>query len=417
MAIRLAVSDHTGAKIRVVGVGGGGGNVLNSMVDKGIEGVEFIAVNTDAQALSVNLAEHKVQIGKKLTNGLGTGMNDELGYQAVEESREEIEEVISGSDLVFVTAGMGGGTGTGGAPAIARIAKSMGAVVIAIVTKPFNFELRPRMEMANRGLEKLRNEVDNLIVIPNENILRLVNRDATKNQAFELVDRVLYNATKGISKIITDTGIINVDFADVRTIMRGMGDTMIGTGIASGENRAERAANDALVNPVLDEIKIEGSKCVLANICSNGNMTIGEMEKINEIIQNAVGEDAKYIFGIVDDNKMGDELMVTVIATGFNKQAQAVNTEDSGLSLKNREHEEFYKGYINSKGKITTLPSHDDLSQFDIPAHQRREVNLNDDLAETVKKPKIVIEDDDGYEDLNVDDEYSKPAFLRRQMD
>ena len=418
MAIKLAVNDHKGAKIRVVGVGGGGGNVLNSMVDKGIEGVEFIAVNTDAQALNVNLAEHKVQIGKKLTNGLGTGMNDELGFQAIEESREEIEEVISGSDLVFVTAGMGGGTGTGGAPAVARIAKSMGSVVIAIVTKPFGFEGKPRMEMANRGLEKLRNEVDNLIIIPNENILRLVSRDATKNQAFELADRVLYNATKGISKIITDIGIINVDFADVRTIMKGMGDTMIGTGIASGENRAERAANDALVNPVLDEIKIEGSKCVLANICSNGNMTIGEMEKINEIIQNAVGEDAKYIFGFVDDNKMGDEIMVTVIATGFNKQIQSGYTEESGTITKSREHEEFFKGYSNSKGKITTLPSHDDLSQFDIPAHKRREVSLNDDLAETVKKPKIVIEDEDfGFGDLNVDDDFSKPAFLRRQMD
>ena len=271
MAIKLANNDHKGAKIRVVGVGGGGGNVLNSMVNKGIEGVEFIAVNTDAQALNVNLAEHKVQIGKKLTNGLGTGMNDELGFQAVEESREEIEEVLSGSDLVFVTAGMGGGTGTGGAPAVARIAKSLNKemVVIAIVTKPFGFEGNPRMELANRGLEKLRNEVDNLIIIPNENILRLVNRDATKNQAFELADRVLYNATNGISKIITETGTINVDFADVRTIMKGMGDTMIGTGVASGENRAERAANDALINPVLDEIKIEGSKCVLTNICSN----------------------------------------------------------------------------------------------------------------------------------------------------
>lgn len=418
MAIKLSVSDHTGAKIRVVGVGGGGGNVLNSMVDKGIEGVEFIAVNTDAQALNVNLAEHKVQIGKKITNGLGTGMNEELGYQAIEESREEIEKVISGSDLVFVTAGMGGGTGTGGAPAVARIAKSMGAVVIAIVTKPFGFEGKPRMDMANRGLEKLRNEVDNLIIIPNENILRLVNRDATKNQAFELADRVLYNATKGISKIITDTGVINVDFADVRTIMKGMGDTMIGTGIASGENRAERAANDALVNPVLDEIKIEGSKCVLANICSNGNMTIGEMEKINEIIQNAVGEDAKYIFGFVDDNKMGDEIMVTVIATGFNKQVQSGYTEETNSNAKSREHEEFFKGYSNSKGKITTLPSHDDLTQYDIPAHKRREVSLNDDLAETVKKPKIVIEEDDfGFGDLNVDDDFSKPAFLRRQMD
>ncbi len=418
MAIKLANNDHKGAKIRVVGVGGGGGNVLNSMVDKGIEGVEFIAVNTDAQALNINFAEHKVQIGRKLTGGLGTGMSDELGFQAIEESRQEIEEVLSGSDLVFVTAGMGGGTGTGGAPAVARIAKSMGSLVIAIVTKPFSFEGNPRMEMANKGLEKLKNEVDSLIIIPNENILKLVSRDATKDLAFELADRVLYNATKGISKIITDTGVINVDFADVRTIMKGMGDAMIGTGLASGENRAERAANDALVNPVLDEIKIEGSKCVLSNICSNGNITMGEIEKINEIVQNAAGEDAKYIFGIVDDKKMGDEIMVTVIATGFNKSAQNGISEDTNTSAKGREHEEFFKGYPNSKGKITTLPSHDDLSQFDIPAHKRREVSLSDDLAETIRKPKIEVEDDDfGFGELNVEDDFSKPAFLRRQMD
>ena len=418
MAIKLANNDHKGAKIRVVGVGGGGGNVLNSMVNKGIEGVEFIAVNTDTQALNTNLAEHKIQIGRNLTKGLGTGMQDEVGLKAIEESREEIEEVLSGSDLVFVTAGMGGGTGTGGAPPVARIARSMGALVIAIVTKPFNFECKDRMELALKGLEKLKNEVDSLIIIPNQNILRLVSKDATRAQAFELADRVLYNATKGISKIITDTGIINVDFADVRTIMKDMGDAMIGTGVAAGDNRAERAANDALVNPVLDEIKIEGSKCVLTNICSNGNITMGEIEKINEIVQNAAGDDTKYIWGIVDDNKMGEEIMVTVIATGFNKSAYLGITEDTITAAKSREHEEFYKSFSNSKGKITTLPSHDDLSQFDIPAHKRREVSLSDDLAETVRKPKIIVEDEDfGFGDLNVDDDFSKPAFLRRQMD
>ncbi len=414
MAIKLAINNHNGAKIRVVGVGGGGGNVINSMLDKGIEGVEFIAINTDAQALEKNAAEQKIQIGRSLTKGLGTGMEEEIGFRAVEESRTEIEESLSGSDMVFVTAGMGGGTGTGGAPAVARIARSLGALVIAIVTKPFYFEGKPRMELANKGLDKLKNEVDSMIIIPNQNILRLISKDATKKQAFELADRVLYNATKGISKIITETGDINVDFADVRTIMKDMGDAMIGTGIAAGENRAERSANDALVNPVLDEIKIEGSKCVLSNICSNGNITMGEIERINEIIQNAAGEDAKYIFGLVEDSRMGEEIMVTVIATGFNKAG--INLYDD-VKQNERAEENFYASHTSTKGKITTLPSHDDLSQFDKPAHLRREVNLNADLSEPVKRTKLFEDDEFGFEDLNIDDDFSKPAFLRRQMD
>lgn len=410
MAIRLVTNNHNGAKIRVVGVGGGGGNVLNSMVDKGIEGVEFIAINTDAQALEKNKAELKIQIGRSLTKGLGTGMDDEIAFKAVEESRNEIEDTLAGSDMVFVTAGMGGGTGTGGAPAISRIARSSGALVVAIVTKPFHFEGRPRMELANKGLEKLKNEVDSMIIIPNQNILRLISKDATQRQAFELADRVLYNATKGISKIILETGEINVDFADVRTIMKDMGDAMIGTGVASGDNRAEKAANDALVNPVLDEIKIEGSKCVLSNICSNGHITMGEIERINEIVQEAAGEDAKYIFGLVEDTKMGDEIMVTIIATGFNKQSRYNFTEE----LKTAEHNK--KENVFQKGKITTLPTVEELSKFDEPAIKRREVSLNEDLSENTKKLKVEFEDDFGFEELNIDD-FSKPAFLRRQMD
>lgn len=416
MAIKLVTNNLNGAKIRVVGVGGGGGNVLNSMVDKGIEGVEFMAINTDAQALEKNLAETKIQIGRSLTKGLGTGMDEEIAFKAVEESRSEIEDALAGSDMVFVTAGMGGGTGTGGAPAIARVARSIGALVVAIITKPFHFEGKPRMELANKGLEKLKNEVDSMIIIPNQNILRLISKDATKKQAFELADRVLYNATKGISKIITETGEINVDFADVRTIMKDMGDAMIGTGVATGDNRAERAANDALINPVLDEIKIEGSKCVLSNICSNGNITMGEIEKINEIIQSAAGEDAKYIFGLVEDTKMGEEIMVTVIATGFNKQARYSFTDDMKETEKLRREEKYFAEYSN-KGKISTLPSHDDLVQYDKPAYDRRQIKLNEDLSETPKKIKIEVEEDFGFEDLNIDDDFSKPAFLRRQMD
>ena len=386
MPIRLAINNHTGAKIKVVGVGGGGGNVLNSMVDKGIEGVEFIAVNTDAQALDKNKAEVKIQIGKSLTKGLGTGMDSMLGYKAAEESRNEIEEALSGSDMVFITAGLGGGTGTGGAPAVARIAKSQGALVVAIVTLPFNFECKPRMDLALEGLEKLKSEVDSLIAIPNQNITKLISKDASSKQAFELADRVLYNATRGISKIITDTGDINVDFADVRTIMKDTGDAMIGSGIASGDGRAQRAANDALVNPVLDEIHIEGSKCVLTNICSNGNVSFSEIEKINEIIQEAAGEDAKYIFGLVEDPKMSDEIMVTVIATGFSKKEEVKVAEHRVIV-----GEPFYGG-LRTKGKISVMPSGEELKRLDGPAYERREVNLNEDLSENISKPKIYEE-------------------------
>ncbi|MBL8006548.1 MAG: cell division protein FtsZ [Ignavibacteria bacterium] len=411
MPIRLATNNSNGARIKVIGVGGGGGNALNSMVDKGIEGVEFIAVNTDAQVLEKNKAEIKLQIGRNITKGRGAGMDDEVGNKAVEECRGEIEELLSGSDMVFITAGMGGGTGTGGAPAVARIAKSVGALVVAIVTKPFLFEGKPRMELAVKGLDKLKNEVDSLITIPNQNIARLISKDATTRQAFELADRVLYNATKGISKIITDAGDINVDFADVRTIMKDTGDAMIGTGLASGHDRAEKAANDALVNPVLDEINIEGSKCILTNICSNGDVTFSEIEKVNEIIQQAAGEDAKYIFGLVNDPKMNDEIMVTVIATGFTKKNQILiqdNTKSDFQAVRS--------SGIGSTGKITAMPTAEGIKEYDSPAYNRRQVSLNDDLSEDIKRIKHET-DDTGFEDIDIDEDYTKPAFLRRQMD
>jgi len=418
MSIRIVDDSKSGAKIRVVGVGGGGGNALNSMVNKGIEGVEFIAINTDAQVLEKNKAETKIQIGRSLTKGLGAGMVEEIGYKAVEESREEIESALKGSDMVFVTAGMGGGTGTGGAPAVARIAKSLGALVVTIVTKPFRFEGKHKLELAMRGIEKLKNEVDSLIVIPNENILGLVSKEATNKQAFELADRVLYNAVNGISKIITETGEINVDFADVKTIMKDMGDAMIGTGIASGKDRAEKAAEDALLNPLLDEIKISGSKCVLTNICANG-LKVGEIETINEIIQKAAGEDAKYIMGWVEDENMQEEIMVTIIATGFNKKAIQVKThvEQSEMVFNDKTPENNYKGYSNNKGRISTMPSHEELRRFDEPAYTRRQVELTDDLSEKKKKFVSDFEDDLDFNEINQNDDFEKPAFLRRSAD
>lgn len=408
MPIQLIPDNIDGAKIRVVGVGGGGGNIINSMVNKGIEGVEFIAVNTDAQALEISKANVKIQIGKNITKGLGTGMKDEIGMKAVEESRDALEKALAGSDMVFITAGMGGGTGTGGSPEVAHIAKSLNALVVAIVTKPFEFEGRPRMEMANQGLERLKEEVDSLIVIPNQKIFELISVDTDKRSAFELANKVLYNATKGISQIITKTGEINVDFADVRTIMKDMGDAMIGTGIAEGESRAEKAALDALSNPLLDDIDITGSKSVLVNISSNGSIKMSEIGRINQIIQSKAGEEAKYILGIVDDKDMKDEIMVTVIATGFEKIA---------VQEKSDEQENEISIY---KAAITTIPKDQkELQELDKPAWMRRKPNIlvNDDLSEETPKKKEKTLDDLGF-DINIEEKFLKtPGFLRRQMD
>jgi len=408
MPIQLIPDSLDGAKIRVVGVGGGGGNIINSMVNKGIEGVEFIAVNTDAQALEISKANVKIQIGKNITKGLGTGMKDEIGMKAVEESRDALEKALAGSDMVFITAGMGGGTGTGGSPEVAHIAKSLNALVVAIVTKPFEFEGRPRMEMANQGLERLKDEVDSLIVIPNQKIFELISIDTDKRSAFELANKVLYNATKGISQIITKTGEINVDFADVRTIMKDMGDAMIGTGISEGENRAEKAALDALSNPLLDDIDIAGSKSVLVNISSNGSIKMSEIGRINQIIQGKAGEDAKYILGIVDDKDMKEDIMVTVIATGFQKAAEAAKSNEE--EAKTNEY----------KTVITELPKDQkEYKDLDKPAWMRRynDININDDLSEEKPKKKEKTLDDLGF-DINIEEKFLKtPGFLRRQMD
>ena len=408
MPIQLINDSLDGAKIRVVGVGGGGGNIINSMVNKGIEGVEFIAVNTDAQALDISKANVKIQIGKNITKGLGTGMKDEIGMKAVEESRDAIEKALAGSDMVFITAGMGGGTGTGGSPEVAHIAKSLNALVVAIVTKPFEFEGRPRMEMANQGLERLKDEVDSLIVIPNQKIFELISIDTDKRSAFELANKVLYNATKGISQIITKTGEINVDFADVRTIMKDMGDAMIGTGISEGENRADKAALDALSNPLLDDIDIAGSKSVLVNISSNGSIKMSEIGRINQIIQSKAGEDAKYILGIVDDKDMKEDIMVTVIATGFMKASEVAKTNEEEVKT---------AGYNTV---ITELPKDQKAyKDLDVPAWQRRydKININDDLSEEAPKKKEKTLDDLGF-DINIEEKFLKtPGFLRRQMD
>jgi len=307
------------AKIKVIGAGGGGGNALNSMIaSASITGVEFVAVNTDAQVLLTNQAATKLQIGENLTRGLGAGGNPEIGMQAAEESREKIKEYLMDSDMVFVTAGMGGGTGTGAAPVIAEIAKELGALTVGIVTKPFVFEGTRRMVNAEEGIEKLKSKVDTLIVIPNQRLMDVVDRKMTLLEAFRVVDSVLGQGVQGISDIITVSGLINVDFADVRSIMSDAGSALMGIGNGVGDNRAQMAARAAVASPLL-EVSIEGAKGILFNITGGPDMTMTEVEEAAKIISESSDADANIIFGATVDEKLIDQMKITVIATGFDE--------------------------------------------------------------------------------------------------
>ncbi len=319
MIFELEEQSAQNARMKVVGVGGGGGNAVNRMIEEHLAGVQFISVNTDAQALASSRSDIKVQIGKKLTRGLGAGARPEIGRQAIEENRDEVLEHLQGADLVFVTCGMGGGTGTGAAPIIAQIAKDIGALTVGIVTKPFLFEGRKRMKQAEMGITELRRNVDTMIVVPNERLLAVVGKGIPFQDALKKADEVLLNATRGIASLITSTGIINVDFADVRTIMQNGGAALMGTGIGRGENRALEAAQQAISSPLLDNVSINGASGVLINIIGGNDLTLGEATQISEIIHDAVGDDAQIIFGAGSDPRMEGEVRVTVIATGFDR--------------------------------------------------------------------------------------------------
>jgi len=319
MMFELEEQPGQNARMKVVGVGGGGGNAVNRMIEEYLAGVQFISVNTDAQALAGSRSDVKVQIGKKLTRGLGAGARPEIGRQAIEENRDEVLEHIQGADLVFVTCGMGGGTGTGAAPIIAQIAKDIGALTVGIVTKPFLFEGRKRMKQAEMGITELRRNVDTMIVVPNERLLAVVGKGIPFQDALKKADEVLLNATRGIASLITSTGIINVDFADVRTVMQNGGAALMGTGIGRGENRAMEAAQQAISSPLLDNVSIQGASGVLINIIGGNDLTLGEATQISEIIHDAVGDEAQIIFGAGNDPRMDGEVRVTVIATGFDR--------------------------------------------------------------------------------------------------
>ncbi|MGI5838422.1 MAG: cell division protein FtsZ [bacterium] len=331
--LELDLDAEQFAQIKVIGVGGGGNNAVNRMITAGLRGVEFVAINTDGQALFLSNAGYKIQIGDKLTKGLGAGANPEIGQKAAEESRSEIQEALKGADMVFITAGMGGGTGTGATPIVAEVAKELGALTVGVVTKPFSFEGRKRMGQAEKGIANLRSKVDTLITIPNDRLLQVVDKKTSIMEAFRVADDVLRQGVQGISDLIAVPGLINLDFADVKTIMVGTGSALMGIGSAAGENRASEAAKMAISSPLL-ETSIEGAKGVLLNITGSANLGLFEVNEAAEIIAQASDPDANIIFGAVIDEKLEDEVRVTVIATGFDHQLRGQDSGPDDLNIK-----------------------------------------------------------------------------------
>jgi len=381
------------ARMKVVGVGGGGGNAVNRMIEEQLEGVEFISVNTDAQALLNSKSDVKIQIGKKLTRGLGAGARPEIGRQAIEENRDEIARAIAGADLVFVTCGMGGGTGTGAAPIVCELAREQGALTVGIVTKPFLFEGRKRMRQADEGIAEMAKHVDTMIVVPNERLLAVVGKGIPFQDALKKADEVLLQATGGISGIITKAGMVNVDFADVRTIMKDGGSAIMGTGIGRGENRGVDAARMAIESPLLDNVSIAGARGVLINISGGEETTLDEVITISNIVKEAVGEDAEIIFGSVTEPAMQGEVRVTVIATGFGKKAmggatapqRGTSTPVIPIDLAARAQRPSIGGSAaapatgNAMPAPRPRPSHtrpmEDLSDLEIPTFIRRQMD------------------------------------------
>ena len=364
----ITMMDGT-ATIKVIGVGGAGNNAVNRMIDAGIKGVDFIAVNTDRQALQTSKANTKIQIGEKITRGLGAGANPDIGAQSAEESKAEVAEVLRGADMVFVTAGMGGGTGTGAAPVVAAAAKEMGILTIGVVTKPFTFEGKKRLSQAERGIESLKGKVDTLVVIPNDKLLQIIDRKTSIIEAFKMADDVLRQGVQGISDLIAVPGLVNLDFADVKTIMLNQGMAHMGVGRASGENRAEDAAKEAIQSPLL-ETSIEGAKGVIINITGGEDLGLHEVNTAAELVQRSVDPEANIIFGTVTDPSMQDEIQITVIATGFEKNENDI----SSIGVDNIVSKTWEK-------KINSIPSSSDVSSsqndLDIPSFLRKNRNKN----------------------------------------
>lgn len=390
----LVESVTQSALIKVIGVGGGGGNAVQYMVNKEVEGVEFICANTDAQALSRNAARTALHIGGELTKGLGAGANPEIGRQAAIEDRERIAETLSGADMVFITAGMGGGTGTGAAPIVAEVARELGILTVAVVTRPFPFEGRKRMKIAEEGINELRDAVDSLIIIPNEKLMQVLGKNCSLVNAFSAANDVLKGAVQGIADLITRPGMINVDFADVRTVMSEMGMAMMGSAVARGDNRAEEAAEAAIRSPLLEDIDLRGASGILVNIAAGEDLSLGEFTEVGNIVEQYADEDATIVVGTVIDPSLGDEIKVTVVATGLDRARHQSMKVVQGNAPTSRKQD----GSLN-------------LDEIELPTilrRQREEALLD--------KPQ----QDSGADQNGRRDDYGSldiPTFLRRQAD
>ncbi len=374
--INIFIDDDppiTGARIKVIGVGGGGGNAVNRMIEAGIEGIEFLVANTDLQALKRSRAPIKIQLGGKLTKGLGAGANPEVGRNAALEDTEKIIEALEGADMVFVTTGLGGGTGTGAAPIIASLATELNALTVAVVTKPFHFEGKRRMAQAEQGLRELRECVDTVITIPNERLLHTVDSTVSLQDSFKLADDVLRQAVQGISDLITVPGLINLDFADVKAIMQGMGMALMGAGRASGENRAINATQQAISSPLLEEASIQGAKGVLINITGGLDLTLYEVNEASSIIREAADEDANIIFGAVIDESMRDEMKITVIATGFDHESVEAGVTNTAAAAAATPPRYAPRGTDELPARTAVNQARGD--DFDVPAFIRKKAD------------------------------------------
>ncbi len=381
------------ANLKVVGVGGAGGNAVNRMITSGMKGVDFIAINTDAQDLDNNPAEHKIQIGKNLTKGLGAGANSNVGKNAAEADSEVIYNLLEGADMAFITGGMGGGTGTGAAPMIAQISRELGILTVGIVTLPFKFEGPKRYNRALEGIAEMKKSCDTLIAIPNQKLLSVVDKSTTLPEAFQMADGILHQAAKGISDLINVHGMINLDFADVETIMKNMGEAIMGTGIAQGEERAALAAQQAISSPLLDNASIAGAQGVLVNITGGNNITLHEIDEATSIILEEAGESANIIVGAVIDPNMDDDIQVTVISTGFN----TLNNEKETSNIVEK-----------------SVPTRELLDQINEPLHAQKENNTEENDEED--KQRLIFDDTKNSPSI-YENRLEVPAFLRKQRD
>ncbi|HTA89455.1 MAG TPA: cell division protein FtsZ [Polyangiaceae bacterium] len=419
MSFSIEFADETRAyqaRIKVIGVGGSGGNAINTMIHFGLEGVEFITVNTDAQALNSNSAAEKIAIGQNVTRGLGAGADPERGRKAALEDVQRLKDAVQGADMVFVTAGMGGGTGTGAAPVIAQLAREAGALTVGVVTKPFSFEGRQRSRRAEAGLAALSEHVDTLITIPNEKLMMLADDDLTFVEAFRKADEVLFQAVRGISDLITLDGIVNVDFADVRTVMAGMGRALMGTGCAKGEGRARLAAEQAVQSPLLDNISVEGATGVLINVVGGPDMKMKEIQEAASLIQEQAHEDANIIFGASIDENMADTIKVTVIATGFQHASDELPVEVSRGASRSAIRSESRdvvappprsQAPARPESREPALPAYStrrpQAPQITTTAQGSRDAQMSLPVRERITFPS------------NIDTDWDTPAFQRRQ--